>query len=109
MIARYTHQVPFAEDVDTGVRRCRVCGERTTGIGATLRHWGEAVRPTVPDRIDIAALNRAVRVAVAAQQRLIGAVGSDEEDTARVIVEALYASGALRTGRAAWRRPARAA
>lgn len=104
----YEHRVLWEDrDPGTEVRQCGSCGVPTTGYGQTLRHVGEGVRPTLPLRTDVASFLDAVRLALLAQDRLIGVIDTTPEDIARVIVEELYEAGALRTGRSAWKRPER--
>jgi hypothetical protein len=57
-----------------------------------------------PARADVDALRQAMKIARIAQNRLVPP-HYDEGDIARVVVEALYSEGALRTSMRTWRRP----
>ncbi len=98
----YDH--PATEYDAHGHRECRICGFPVTGIGQTLRHRGEAIRPTVPAREDAPAFRDAYTVVEAALGEVF-APGTSDADRARVAVEALYRAGALQCRRARWKRP----
>lgn len=102
----YDH--PALEHVYDGHRECRVCGAPVTGIGQTLRHYGEAVRPNLPNREDAAAFREAFEIVEKAFSEMLAANTTDA-DLARVAVESLYEAGALHCRRRQWRRPLRAA
>jgi hypothetical protein len=100
LTSRYDHRVTREYiDPDTSRRECLICGQPTTGAGAMLRHFDEAVRPALPERGDVDAFREAVAIARTAQDRLLPP-GWTEDDIARVVIEDLYAAGALRTRRA---------
>jgi hypothetical protein len=101
MMRTYKHP---ARTFGPGDRECWVCGDRVTGAGGTLRHWGEAFRPTAPASEDLPAFRDALAVVQSALEEMLTEHVTDA-DRARAATEALYLAGALRTGRSRWKRP----
>jgi hypothetical protein len=79
-----------------------------TGTMSTLRHHGEAFRLAPVGAGDAPAVEEAVQAARNALDRLPPWEITDD-DRARVMVEELYAIGALRPRLRSWRRPLRKA
>lgn len=106
----YAHPARLLVRQDGDDRECSVCTRPVIGFGPTLRHAGEAFRPTAPTLADSKAFHLAERLAVNALEEL-PAPSADitDRDRARAVVEKLYAAGLLDTRRRRRTRPRAAA
>lgn len=98
MLEPYSHlAVEWVNDL-TGQRECRRCPRPITGIGDTLRHADEAIRPETIDPKDVTVVREFMHTVTQALSDMWTDRCSDE-DRARVAVQALYRAGALNTKR----------
>lgn len=97
MVKPYDHQVVRWRNED-GYWECRKCPTPITGVGPTLRHVGEAVRPADIDPADRPGIDACVELGAKALEDMWTDRVTDL-DRARVIVERLHAAGRLNTRR----------
>lgn len=99
MAKPYDHQAVEWRNED-GYRECLKCPTLITGIGPTLRHIDEAVRPADIDPADRDAIDACINLGAQALQDMWTDRVTDL-DRARVVVERLHAAGRLNTRRRA--------
>lgn len=92
----YDHKAVMWIDED-GLHECRICGASIIGVGQTLRHINEAIRPRDITPADRDVVAEFTEVGARALEQMWTDRCSDL-DRARVVVEALYEVGALHTG-----------
>jgi hypothetical protein len=97
VVKPYDHQAVEWRNED-GYRECLRCPTPITGIGPTLRHVNEAVRPAAIDPADRAAVDACVELGTQALADMWTNRVTDR-DRARVVVERLHAAGRLDTSR----------
>lgn len=104
----YDHVAREDRDPAATRRECVTCGAPVTGgqNGEELRHLGEAVRPVSPYRDDAPAVRKAFELAQRAVDERSRTTQLTPPDYARIVVDELYRSGALKTRLEKWRRRA---